>query len=142
MRQFAGRVWHRLGRRGCFLLFLALLDLIYAYSLLVPPTRGQQSASLQLVASIAPLWLWALAWAIPGVLCLVQAWQHDDRAAYAAAMAIKVLWGMVYVIAGVVGALERAYVGAAVWLAFALVVGLISTWPEATPTDALRGRVR
>jgi hypothetical protein len=137
MRRNAGRFWARLGRRGCFLTFLALLDLVYAISLYSPPAEASRNGSLAFIAELAPLWLWALAWLIPGVLCLVQAWMRSDKLAFAAAIAIKVVWGVVYILAGAVGHVQRAYVGAAVWLAFALVVGLISTWPEPTgPTPA------
>lgn len=120
----------RVGRRGAFLLFLAMLDLVYAYSLLFPAAEAARSASLRFVAGVAPLWVWALAWFIPGVLCAVQAFRRSDRAAFAAAMCIKVLWGGLFVAGSITGQIDRAYVGAVVWLAFALVVGLISTWPE------------
>lgn len=131
MLRNAGRFWARLGRRGCFLVFLSLLDVIYATSLYSPPAEARRSTALAFIAGLAPLWLWALAWFIPGVLCAIQAFMRSDKVAFAAAIAIKVLWGSVYVLAGGIGHVQRAYVGATVWLAFALVVGLISTWPEA-----------
>jgi hypothetical protein len=139
MRRNANRIWRRLGRRGCFLLFLAMLDLVYAYSLYSPPTTARQSPSLVFFAHVAPLWVWALAWLIPGILCAVQAFTRNDRAAFAGGMCIKVLWGTMYVVGGIAANLERAYVGAVIWLAFALVVGLISTWPE--PTVEHRERI-
>lgn len=131
MRGVASRLWARLGRRGCFLLFLAVLDLVFAFSLYNPPATARRSASLTFFTAVAPLWVWALAWLIPGVLCAVQAFMRNDRLAYSAGMCIKVLWGCMYVAGAIAVHLDRAYVGAVVWLAFALVVGLISTWPEA-----------
>lgn len=130
MRNHAGRLWRRIGRRGCFLLFLATLDGIYAYSLYRPPVEAKQSAGVAFFSAVAPLWVWALAWLIPGILCAAQAFMRHDRWAFASAMGIKVLWGSMYIAGAIAVHLDRAYVGATVWLAFALVVGLISTWPE------------
>lgn len=130
MRRNANRLWHRIGRRGCFLLFLSMLDVVYAYSLYSPPAETKQSASIRFFAGLAPLWMWALIWLVPGILCAWQAFRASDRVAFAAAMGVKVLWGAMYIAGAVAVNLDRAYVGAVVWLAFALVVGLISTWPE------------
>lgn len=135
MRRTAHRLWQRLGRRGCFLAFLATLDVIFAYSLYRPPAEAKQTAGIAFFSAVAPLWVWALAWFVPGVLCAVQAFMRHDRWAFAFAMGIKVLWGAMYVAGAIAVHLERAYVGATVWLAFALVVGLISTWPEPPASD-------
>ncbi|MEV6159430.1 hypothetical protein AB0L53_54770 [Nonomuraea sp. NPDC052129] len=122
----------RVGRRGAALLFFALLDVIYAASLLSAPTSGPY----RFLAAILPLAAWASLWAAVGILCAVQAFLPSDRAAFAAAMLIKVVWGMVQLAGWLIGDLDRGYVSAAVWLALAAFVHVISGWPE----PARRGR--
>ena len=117
---------HRVGRRGCALLFFALLDLIYAASLLSAPTSGPY----RFLAAILPLAAWASLWAAVGLLCLLQAFMRADRAAFAAAALIKVIWGMVQLTGWLIADLYRGYVGAILWLALAAFVLVISGWPE------------
>lgn len=116
----------RVGRRGCALLFFALLDVIYAASLLSAPTVGPY----RFLAAILPLAAWASLWGAVGLLCLVQAFMASDRAAFAAAMLIKVVWGLVQLAGWLIVGLDRGYVGAIVWLALAAFVAVISGWPE------------
>ncbi|MEU7741967.1 hypothetical protein [Nonomuraea sp. NPDC049158] len=117
---------HRVGRRGCALLFFALLDLIYAASLLSAPTSG----SYRFLADILPLAAWAGLWAAVGLLCLAQAFMRTDRAAFAAAMLIKVVWGLVQFFGWLIAGLDRGYVSAVIWLALAAFVHVIAGWPE------------
>lgn len=117
---------YRVGRRGAALLFFALLDFIYAASLLSAPTGGPY----RFLTAILPLAAWASLWAAVGLLCLGQAFMRADRAAFAAAMLIKVVWGLVQLAGWLIADLDRGYVGAAVWLALAAFVHVISGWPE------------
>lgn len=130
-------LWRRPRYRGAALIFFGLLDLVYAFSLFNPPASARRSASLQFVASIAPLWAWALLWLIPGLLCAAQAFMRADRVAFTSAIVVKVIWGLLYVVGWITGGLERAYVGATVWLALAGFVAIIAAWPE--PPAARRG---
>ena len=120
----------RVGRRGAALLFFAFLDLIYCWSLLDPPRSTRDTAASVFLASILPLWLWALVWGIVGVICLVGAFRRRDEWAYTAAIAVKVLWGSLFAGGWLFADLERGYVSAAVWFALALLVALIAGWPE------------
>lgn len=122
------RVWTALGRRGCALLFFAFLDFVYAFSLWAP---AEPSATLRWVAFVAPLKLWAVLWASVGLVCLIQAFRHNDKLAFACASALKVLWGVVAAIGAVVVHLPRGYVSAVLWLCLAGWIGIIATWPEA-----------
>lgn len=135
MRRTAARLWERLGRRGSALLFFSMLDVIYAFSLANPPAEQRQSASMRWTADVAPLWLWATVWGVVGLICFVQAWMDNDRVAFAAAIAVKVVWGGLFIAGAIAVGLERAYVGAAVWLALAAFVAIISTWPEHSGRD-------
>jgi uncharacterized membrane protein HdeD (DUF308 family) len=113
-------------------LFFALLDAVYAFSLFRPPMSMQRDTIFTLVRDLAPLPVWGAVWAVSGAVCLVCAFRHDDRWGFAAAMLVKVLWGGLYIYGAFLG-IERAYLGAAIWLCLAGWIGIISTWP--TPTD-------
>lgn len=133
----AASLWQRVGRRGTTLLFLATLDFLVAGSLLRPPAEAGQTASVRYIADLAPLPCWGALWAAVGVACLIGAFLRVDRWAYAAAMALKVLWGMTYLLGWALFGLDRAWVSAVVWLAFAAFVYVVSTWPEPPVTKPI-----
>lgn len=119
---------YRIGRRGCALCFFALLDFVYAASLLSAPLSA--IASYRFLSSVLPLPVWAALWAGVGLLCLAQAFMLSDRLAFAAASLIKVVWGVMQLIGWLVAGIDRGYVSAAVWLALAAFVAVIAGWPE------------
>ncbi|GAA4934479.1 PAS domain S-box-containing protein [Nonomuraea thailandensis] len=133
------RVLHRIGRRGASLAFVGLLCLAIAASLAFPPAGQAATPSYAVLAAIAPLDAWALAWAATGALCLVQMFLRSDRVAFAAATALLLLYGLVYLISTFTGDNPRGWVGAAVWLAFGGWIALIATWPEAVTADRATG---
>jgi hypothetical protein len=121
---------HRVGRRGCALLFFALLDFFYCHALLFPSSTARRSGAYQFLALVLPLWAWAILWGVVGAICAICAFRRHDQPGFAAAMGLKVLWGTVYLGGWLFVGLERGYVAAVIWLAFAALVGLLSTWPE------------
>jgi hypothetical protein len=125
------RWWARvIGRRGEFLLFLTLLDLLYGLSLLHPAPYAGQSPTIRFLIQVMPLPLWGALWLVVGVTCLTGAFGRRDRAAFAAAASLKVLWGSMFLIGWVAGVVERGWVASLIWLAFALFVVRIASWPE------------
>jgi PAS domain S-box-containing protein len=136
-RVLANVVRHRIGRRGAFLTFLGVLDVVYAYGLAFPGAAGS-SAGMRYLDSIAPLWCWASFWASTGILCLAYAFARKDAVAYGAAMFLKVVWASTYFIGWAIAGLDRGYLSTVVWGGFAFVVALIGGWPE---TPAVRGDV-
>ena len=130
MRRAARHMGRRVGHRGSALLFFAILDLIYGFSLLAPSREARRSASLRLAADIAPLWAWAALWTAVGLICLWFAFRRRDSVAFAFAIGIKVLWGLTSLGGWLFVGLDRGYVSATVWLAMAAFVGIIASWPE------------
>jgi len=120
----------RVGRRGAALVFFALLDFVYAFSLADPQPEARRSSTFRYVASIFPLWVWSVLWAIAGLACLISAFRTKDKIGFTAAIAIKTLWGFIFVVAAITGGVDRAYVGATLWLCLAAWVAIISAWPE------------
>jgi hypothetical protein len=119
-----------LGRRGSFLLFLSLLDLIYGYALLSPTSRSLNNPTILFLMQIMPLWAWGLLWLLVGVVCFIFAFRCKDTIAFGAAVFLKVFWGFVFLVGWLLGDVERGYLSTAIWTAFAAVTLLIAGWPE------------
>lgn len=124
-------VLRRIGRRGAALLFFALLDLVYCYALLNPPRSTTPTYAW--METLAPLWVWGAVWGAVGVICLVFAFLEQDTAAFVGAVALKVGWGLLSLFGWVAGAIDRGYVSAVIWLAFAAFVYLIAGGIPAAP---------
>lgn len=119
------------GHRGRVLLFFGCLDVIYGASLVAPDHATRKLPLFVWLASIMPLWFWALAWAGVGVICLWQALCRRDQIGFTAATCLKIFWGAVCLGGWLFGDVERGYVAAAVWLGLAyLMARALATWPE------------
>ena len=119
-----------LGKRGRVLLFFGCLDVVYAVSLAAPDARTRSAPLFVWLTHIAPLSVWAGMWGAVGVVCLWQAWCRRDQIGYAAAISIKICWGIVCLGGWLLGGVDRGYVSAAIWLGVAALVGTIAGWPE------------
>lgn len=128
------RLRRRIGRRGCALLFFAMLETSYATSLVcVDPAPGGANAFL---ATLLPLWVWSVPWGVAALLGTVQAFTVEARAAFAMTSALSAGWAVLHVAGLLLGALStRAFVGGAIWLAFAAFCQVIAGWPEAARRD-------
>jgi hypothetical protein len=126
------RLRRHIGRRGAFLLFLAELDVIIALSLRLPLPYGLSPAQVYgLFAKVAPLDVWSDMFYGVALACTVAALWHPARPlAFPLAAALKTLWGLLYIVAWLSGAMGRGYLSAAIWLTFASVVLIVSSWPE------------
>ncbi|MEV0613641.1 PAS domain S-box protein [Nonomuraea sp. NPDC050404] len=131
------RILHRIGRRGASLAFVGLLCQAIAASLAFAPATQRATPGYAMLSTVVPLHVWALAWCAVGALCLVQMFMRSDRIAFAAATALLLLYGLVYLISTFTGDNPRGWVGAAVWLAFGGWIALIATWPEAVTLHRL-----
>lgn len=120
-----------LGRRGAVLLYLAVVDVLYALSLWRPAPAAQRTPATRFLIEVMPLLAWAALWLVVGVLCLAGAFRHRARpVAYAAAVAIKALWGLTFLLGWLAGEVDRGWVGAVVWLGLAALVAVLAGWPE------------
>jgi len=120
----------RVGKRGRMLLFFGGLDVVYAVSLTAPDQTTRHAPLFVWLAEIAPLWAWALSWGAVGVVCLWQAFCRRDSIGYAAAICLKIGWGIVSLGAWLFGGVDRGYVAAAIWLGLAYAVSVIAGWLE------------
>ena len=130
MRRMAGGLRRRVGHRGAALLFFAMLDLVYCQALLFPSAQSRAGDQQQFLATILPLWAWAVGWGGVGLVCLWGSVQRRDQAAFTAAIGLKVLWGLLSLAGWLIAGVDRGSVNAAVWLVFAGFVWIIASWPE------------
>lgn len=114
----------RIGRRGAALLFFTLLDVIYCVGLLTAPRPLVPFYAW--MDGIMPLAAWAACWGTVGAVCLAFAFKTYDTPAFMAAVALKVGWGLLSLLGWLAGAVDRGYVSAVIWLAFAAFVFLIA----------------
>ncbi|MEV4470346.1 PAS domain S-box protein [Nonomuraea sp. NPDC049504] len=138
----SARVLRRIGRRGASLAFVGLLCLAVAASLAFRQGGERAAAGQAMLTTIAPIPVWALAWCLTGVLCLVQMFLRSDRVAFAVATALLLLYGLVHLISTFTGDNPRGWVAGAVWLAFGGWIALIATWPEAATVHRLTSGCR
>lgn len=126
-----GKAWRvcraageHIGRRGAFLTFLFILDVLVGYSLLFSPSSG-----LAHVNMLLPLDVWAWVWIGTGVFLTTGIWSRWDRMQYTATVALKAAWGLLYVNLWIEG-VPHAWVSAVVWLTFAATIFLVAGWRE------------
>jgi len=133
VRTHAKRFWYRIGRRGCVLLFLGLLDALFGYSFLVSPMLSSIK-----IDYLLPYVVWGWIWVIAGVACLAFCPARVDRVAFALEAAVMSAWGLV---SGYIWATQHAprlWVSAVIWLAFAGLILIISSWPESPEIHVMR----
>src|SRR5262245_38739574 len=103
------RLRYKVGRRGTFLLFLTMLDFIYAYGLAFPTKTVIKSQAYIFLSQFTNLHVWAALWALVGGICLVFAFKEKDAPAYAAAMFLKALWALLFLLGWMFAGVERGY---------------------------------
>jgi hypothetical protein len=133
------RLWctlrHQVGRRGYFLLTLAVIDAYYGWVFVSPetPSMAMQNRFLADVIPFATpavaLWVWAIGWWTTGAVCLVTAFRVDDRFGYGAAFSLKIAWIAANALAGFEG-MPGAWTRVIVWSFVASSVLVIAKWPE------------
>lgn len=126
----------RIGRRGAALLFFVLLDAVYCVGLLAAPRPLVPFYAW--MDGIMPLQAWAACWGVTGAICLAYAFRTYDTPAFMAAVMLKVAWGLLSLFGWLSGVIDRGYVSAVIWLAFAAFVHLIAGGIPSAPTRPSR----
>lgn len=123
------RLVHRIGHRGAFLLFLTVLDITYGWFFYRSPSVGFDL--------FLPIHHWAYIWFATGVITFIGAFlKGGDRYAFGAAATIKVGFAFEWfnLVLTQHTKIPYAALNGVIWLAFAVTVFLISTWPERSRT--------
>ncbi len=112
-----------------FLLFIGLLSVVTSFGVFAAPSTTQTEALGRLV----PLPVWGVMWATTALLCIVEAFSPIDWHAYIAAFTSTMMWSALYFTSWAMGIVDRGWSGGAIYLGFATVIAVVSTWPE--PVD-------
>lgn len=121
---------HKIGRRGAFLLFLSLLDFVYSFGLFNPTPQSLKNPTYIFLQTALGLKFWGSLWLITGFICLIFAFRKKDAYGFAAAMFIKILWALLFLLGWLFAGVERGYLSTAIWGGFAATLALIASWPE------------
>ena len=116
------------GRRGGFLLFLAILDVIYGYALIRHPLAGPHP-----YYELLPPRIWAGVWIAVGLACLIQAPMRHDKLAFVAAATLKAAWAALWVHLWIVQRFPDGWLSMVIWAVFAATVVMVAGWPEEPP---------
>lgn len=127
------RVWYRIGRRGAVLTFLGLLDALFGYSFLVSPMLSSIK-----IDYLLPYAFWGWTWIAAAAVCFAFCAARIDRAAFALEAAVMSAWGLVSGYIWVTQHIPRLWVSAVIWLAFAGLILIISSWPESQEIHVVR----
>lgn len=128
-KRVAGVVKH-IGRRGVFLVFLALVAGSANVSLLDPTQWPALTKTFRVMHEVPPN-MWAAAWGVMGVFCLIGAVAKQiEEWAFGVAALMLVLWSLIYLQAWHDATLARPWTGFVLYSAFAGLVLVISGWPE------------
>lgn len=118
----------RIGRRGSYLLFLAMLDFLYGYSLIVVASQSRFQNPVNL---ILPQQAWGVIWITVGIFCLWQAFVRLDRVAFTMSVTLKIAWAAVMGFSWLFTATNPlGWISAAIFLGFGVLTGIVSYWPE------------
>jgi hypothetical protein len=120
------RLGRRLGHRGAFLLFLAVLDFSYGYALLSASVTALRSSPDLLL----PMHVWGWVWMAAGAVCLSGTVSRHDWPQFIVAATLKTAWAAVYADTWIVQNRADAWVSVVVWASFALTVLVVASWPE------------
>jgi hypothetical protein len=126
LRARSVRLARKLGHRGAFLLFLAILDFSYGYALLSASVSALQASPDLLL----PMHAWGWIWVAAGVVCLSGTVSRRDWLQFIVAATLKAAWAAVYADIWIVQNGTNAWVSVVVWASFALTVLVVASWPE------------
>lgn len=120
----------RLGRRGTFLLLLAVIDVAYGYSLIGPSAEASTSSAVIWRQHFAPTLVWGGGWLLVGAILIVSAFMQHDAFGYATAIGWKILWSLMALLSWAFGDVDRGWVLAVIFGVFGGMVAVVSGWSE------------
>lgn len=124
LRRARTAAWERLGHRGLFLILLGAYDLFYGLYLVQGGPLGH--------ALLLPERDWGWAWIGCGAAVAAGGLRKRDGWAFALAALLKCVWAGEFFRLQYLGVPEQ-WIRGAYWLALALIVTAVSSWPEDDP---------
>jgi len=127
-----------LGRRGASLLFFALVFVVTGWSYLnLPASFNGRGTNFELMLELLPLHAWGIIWIAAGIICVFgSVIKLFDYLAFFLGSAVLTIWGFGLAVLGLMNRGTHPYLGAVIYVAFAVFMIVISGWPEeTTPED-------
>jgi hypothetical protein len=127
----------RLGYRGAFLLFLAMIDLVYGWFLVNPTDESINTSQFVWRDHIMPTQAWGVIWLAAAAVLVISAFVKQDRVGYAVAIGLKVGWAFIAAASAITGHVPGAWSAVAIWGGFACLTIMESGRPEPLTTHAV-----
>ena len=127
----------RLGYRGAFLLFLAVIDVVYGWFLVNPTPEQVTTSQFRWRDEIMPTQAWGVIWLVAAAVLLMSAFARQDRIGYAVAVGLKVGWAVIAAASAVGGNVQGAWSSVAIWGGFAALTIMESGRPEPLSTHTV-----
>lgn len=119
-------LWHRVGRRGGVLFFIGVLDAIFSLSLWLITNPNNE----RLYGSYIPLNVWAVVWAVAGLVAWTSMFAKVDRLGFALSAAILTVWGILAALAWLQGDAPNGWLSATFFLVLDGLILVPASWPE------------
>lgn len=130
------------GRRGAFLLFIAIAHIAVGISYAVPAVTAGTERSLAFLTYLGlPVWSASIPWFLSAIFGLLGAFARPprhDKLAFQALVAIQVCWAMVYLIGWAFGASPRGWFLAIVFGSLGFATYTVSGMVSASGVARLR----
>jgi hypothetical protein len=119
-----------LGHRGAILLILAVIDISFGLSLVVPLASSHPSQSTIWREHYGSDRMWGMAWCAVAAVLIFYAFRRRDAIGYATAIGWKVTLGASSLASWGFGRVTAGWLLAVIWISVAALVLVISDWPE------------
>jgi hypothetical protein len=126
---FLRKLRARAGYPGAFLALLGCYDVFFGIYL--------YAGAAILHSLLLPERTWGIIWIITGAFLFTGVPVRHDRFQFAVAVFIKAAWALEYLRLALITSLPYQWARAAYWLCFALLVLIVSAWPEPERTGII-----
>lgn len=120
-----------LGKRGAACLWFGFIFVVIGVSYLMGSTTPSLQQNLSFLTEIFSLSIWGAIWTLGGIAFLVAAfWKRLQLYAFMIGIAISLCWSAGIALQTFFAESQRGFVSASIYLLFAALIYLISTWAE------------
>lgn len=120
-----------LGKRGAACLWFGFIFVVIGISYLLGVTTTSLQLNLTVLTGIFDIHIWGVIWTLGGLGFLVAAlWKRLQLLAFMIGIAISLSWSVGIFLQTVFAESQRGFVSVAIYMLFAALIYLISTWAE------------
>lgn len=139
MREWALRRLN--GRRGAFLLALAIVYLLIGYSYISQPSTAGWTTSFRWLPDWFPITYLGWPWIVAGLIAIASAIAYEspksDRAGFSAMTAVPLAWSLIFFLLWLAGYATTGWSLASTYAGFAVAVMVVSGLPNPVPIPPL-----